>query len=119
MADIKIKRIYDKPSVDDGKRILVDRLWPRGISKDKAQVDHWEKDIAPSHELRKWFNHTPEKWEEFKKRYFRELDNINLDNFLSIIINSRVTLIFSAKEAKYNNAAALKEYLEKVDKENK
>ncbi|HSG30841.1 MAG TPA: DUF488 family protein [Thermodesulfobacteriota bacterium] len=119
MSDIKIKRIYDKPSVEDGKRILVDRLWPRGLSKDKARVDHWEKDIAPSHELRKWFNHTPDKWVEFKKRYFRELDSINLDHFLSIISNSKTTLMFSAKETKYNNAAALKEYLENINKAHK
>jgi uncharacterized protein YeaO (DUF488 family) len=75
MAIMKIwlKRIYEKPSAKDGCRVLVDRLWPRGISKDAAKLDAWQKDIAPSNELRKWFGHNPEKWEAFKKRYFAEL----------------------------------------------
>jgi len=70
---IKIKRIYDHPSKDDGKRILIDRLWPRGLKKEDAQIDEWIKDIAPSNQLRKWFNHDPKKWDEFKSRFFTEL----------------------------------------------
>ncbi len=71
---IKIKRIYDLPNAEDGDRILIDRLWPRGLGKNKVKVDLWLKDIAPSHELRKWFSHDPRKWDEFKKKYFKELD---------------------------------------------
>ena len=70
--NIKIKRIYDEPTKDDGKRVLVDRLWPRGISKDRAKIDLWAKDIAPSHELRKWFNHDPDKWIEFEEKYYSQ-----------------------------------------------
>ncbi len=70
---IKIKRVYDEPDVSDGFRMLVDRLWPRGLSKERAKVDMWLKDIAPSEALRKWFAHDPEKWSEFKRRYFEEL----------------------------------------------
>ncbi len=70
---IKIKRVYDHPSKDDGKRILIDRLWPRGLKKEDAQIDEWIKDIAPSNQLRKWFNHDPKKWDEFKSRFFTEL----------------------------------------------
>ena len=71
--ELKIKRVYEKPAKEDGKRILVDRLWPRGLTKEKADIDLWLKDIAPSTELRKWFSHDPEKWKEFKKRYNQEL----------------------------------------------
>ncbi len=111
---MSIKRIYDPPSDDDGVRILVDRLWPRGINKDKARVDLWLKEVAPSNELRKWFAHRPEKWEEFKRRYFKELQNnpaINL--LLDYMKGSRVTLLYSAKDEKHNNAVALKEFLER------
>jgi uncharacterized protein YeaO (DUF488 family) len=112
---IKAKRIYDKVSSEDGVRILVDRLWPHGVSKKDASIDIWMKDIAPSNELRKWFNHDPAKWEEFKVRYFSELDNKSelIKEILGRIKKGTVTLIFSAKEEKYNNAEALKEYLEK------
>jgi uncharacterized protein YeaO (DUF488 family) len=112
---IKAKRIYDKVSSEDGVRILVDRLWPRGVSKKDASIDIWMKDIAPSNELRKWFNHAPAKWEEFKVRYFSELDNKSelIKEILGRVKKGTVTLIFSAKEEKYNNAEALKEYLEK------
>ncbi|NIP39507.1 MAG: DUF488 family protein [Candidatus Dadabacteria bacterium] len=118
MGDIKIKRIYDKPAPEDGKRILVDRLWPRGISKDRAKIDHWAKDIAPSHELRKWFNHDADKWAEFKKRYYSQLETKPelLPPVTELINNNNVTLIFSSKESKFNNAAALKEYFENKNK---
>lgn len=111
---IKTKRIYEKPSKSDGFRVLVDRLWPRGLTKEKAQVDLWLKEIAPSHGLRKWYGHDPDKWPEFRKRYFRELKEIN-GGLLEQITGKKgtVTLLFSSKEEKINNAAALKEYIEK------
>ena len=114
---IKIERIYDNPKGDnnDGTRILVDRLWPRGLSKDKVRVDLWQKDIAPSNSLRKWFGHDEKKWNEFKRRYFKELDR-NSD-LVSILVNKAherdVTLLYSSKEERFNNAVALKEYFEK------
>lgn len=109
-----IKRIYDLPSDDDGFRILVDRLWPRGVSKEKAKIDLWLKEIAPSNELRKWFGHEPGKWVEFKRRYFDELKNNSAVNLLrDYMKKGRVTLLYSAKDEKYNNAVALKEFLEK------
>ena len=110
---IKIKRVYEKAEESDGIRILVDRLWPRGIKKEK--VDYWLKEISPSNELRKWFSHDFNKWEEFKNKYFNELNSKKeLINFLLELIkkNSNVTLLYSAKEEKYNNAVALKEYLQ-------
>jgi Uncharacterized conserved protein len=114
---IKIKRIYEKAEESDGIRILVDRLWPRGIKKEEAKVDYWLKEISPSNELRKWFSHDFNKWEEFKNKYFNELNSKKeLINFLLEIIkkNSNVTLLYSAKEEKYNNAVALKEYLQEL-----
>lgn len=111
---ITIKRVYDEPESRDGMRILVDRLWPRGLSKEKAAVDLWIKEIAPSGTLRHWYGHDPDKWPEFKKRYFAELDK-NRQPVEELLgqIKSRITVfLFSAKEARYNNAAALKEYIE-------
>ncbi|MFP3218948.1 MAG: DUF488 domain-containing protein [Acidianus sp.] len=110
---IKVKRVYDPLDKDDGIRILVDRLWPRGVKKD--QVDVWLKDIAPSDELRKWYNHEPEKWEEFKRKYFEELSrNPKVEILLQLIKKgNNVTLLYASKSP-YNNAVALKEYLEKV-----
>lgn len=109
---IKIKRVYDPVDPGDGVRVLVDRLWPRGVSKDK--VDLWLRDVAPSDELRRWFNHDPNKWEEFKRRYFQELDgNPKVEELLELIRRGRdVTLLYAAKSP-YNNAVALKEYLER------
>jgi uncharacterized protein YeaO (DUF488 family) len=110
---IKIKRIYEDAEESDGFRILVDRLWPRGLSKEKAKADLWLKDIAPSDALRKWFAHDQKKWSEFKRRYFEELKE--KEELVDLIIEKargRVTLLYGAKEEKYNNAAALKEYLE-------
>lgn len=113
---IKTKRIYEEYSDADGFRILVDRLWPRGISKEKAKIDIWCKDIAPSNELRKWFNHDIEKYEEFKEKYFKELkDNPALSDFLELISDKakagNVTLLFSAKDEEHNNAVVLKEFI--------
>jgi len=111
---IKIKRIYQEPEVNDGFRILVDRLWPRGLTKQKAKVDLWMKEIAPSNELRQWFHHDPTQWSEFKNRYFKELelkqDIIKI--ILEKIHNQDITLLFSAKNEEFNNAIALKEYIE-------
>ena len=115
---IKIKRIYDQPAKEDGFRILVDRLWPRGISKEKAKVDLWLKEIAPSNELRKWFSHDPAKWDEFKKRYAMELE-AKQDLIQEIKRmekeTGKVTLLYSSKETKHNNAIALKALIEKKE----
>ncbi len=110
---IKVKRVYDEPSSDDGVRVLVDRLWPRGLSKESTRIDLWLRDVAPSDELRKWFNHDASKWEEFKRRYFKELENNKAVNELINLLRDRrtITLLYSAKSP-YNNATALKEYLE-------
>ena len=109
---IKIKRVYEKPEDEDGTRILVDRLCPRGLTKEKASIDLWLKDIAPSTELRKWFNHDPEKWNEFKKRYRAELsENKKAVAMLKEkLTNGVVTLIFGAKDEEHNEALVLKEF---------
>ncbi len=113
---IKIKRIYDPVSKDDGKRILVDKLWPRGVKKEKAAIDEWLKDIAPSDELRKWFSHDPSKWQEFKNKYKKELkgkDKLELlEQLKKIATKEKVTVLFSAKDIAHNNAVVLKELLE-------
>ena len=112
---IRLKRAYDKPAKNDGHRVLIDRIWPRGVSREDAQLDEWLKEIAPSTELRKWFNHDVSRWEEFKKRYHRELDaNVKLvDRLAQIEQNGRLTLVFGAADRKHNNGVALKEYLQK------
>lgn len=117
---IEIKRIYEPPSEDDGLRILVDRLWPRGISKETAQLDAWAKQLAPSTELRKWSGHDPEKWEEFRRRYIRELDD-NADEvraFLNRFGNGgdqrKMTLLYGARDETRNQAVVLAEYLRVV-----
>ncbi len=108
-----VKRVYDQPKKTDGFRVLVDRLWPRGLTKEKAKVDLWLKDIAPSTELRKWYGHEPEKWLEFKKRYFKELrDKKDLVNQIAER-KGTVTLLFSSKELTLKNAEALKVYIDK------
>lgn len=111
---ITIKRIYEAPSRDDGYRVLVDRLWPRGMSKEKARVDLWLRDISPSSELRKWFNHEPQKWKEFQERYFAEIETQKeiLRPLLKKVKEGNVTLLYSSRELQLNNAVALKEYIE-------
>jgi uncharacterized protein YeaO (DUF488 family) len=111
---IAIKRVYDAPETGDGKRILVDRLWPRGLTKEKAKVEYWAKDVSPSNELRKWYGHEPGKWEEFKKRYFAELNKnkVAVDELIGQIGKGPVTFVFSSTERVINNAEALKIYLE-------
>ena len=108
---IRVKRIYKSPNPDDGFRILVDRLWPRGIQKDDAKIGLWLKEIAPSDVLRKWFNHVPEKWKELKSRYVKELDQNQdlVDQLTRHVRKGAVTFLFSAKDESYNNAVALRE----------
>ena len=110
---IKIKRIYEAASKDDGFRVLVDRLWPRGVSKEKARIDLWLKDIAPSDALRKWFGHKEARWEEFKKRYLEELKNKKelLAQLKALEKKGLLVLLFAAKDLKNNNAVILKDVL--------
>ncbi len=111
---LKIQRVYDPPSAGDGKRILIDRLWPRGLRKDDAKIDAWIKEAGPGTELRKWFNHDPEKWKGFKQRFFAELDAKPdvVSEIVGLARKGTVTLLFGSKEERFNNAVALKEYLE-------
>jgi uncharacterized protein YeaO (DUF488 family) len=110
--NIQLKRVYEKPDEKDGFRILVDRLWPRGLTKEKADLDLWLKDIAPSTELRKWFNHDPEKWKEFQKKYLKELkENKEAVNELKEHLKKgTVSLLYGAKDQQHNEAEVLKEY---------
>ena len=108
-----LKRVYDRASGSDGTRLLVERLWPRGISKAKLRLNAWLKEVAPSTELRKWFGHDPDKWGEFRRRYFRELDS-RPEAWRPIVSAARrgiVTLIYSSHDTRHNNAVALQEYL--------
>ncbi len=112
-----VKRAYEHPSPSDGVRVLVDRLWPRGLSKAKAAIDLWLRAAAPSDALRKWYGHDPEKWPEFKRRYFAELDAKPEELApLAKLGRRRVTLVFGSREERLNNAVALKEYLERRSK---
>lgn len=113
MKDINIKRVYDAPAADDGFRILIDRLWPRGLAKKDAQVDLWLKAVAPSSDLRKWFGHDPDKWTEFKKRYRAELaENTDaVDEIQARMKHGKICLLYAAKDTEHNNAVALQEYL--------
>ena len=111
---IKIRRIYDPGKTGEGYKVLVDRLWPRGISKENAGWDEWMKEISPGNDLRKWYNHDPQKWVEFKERYRRELaDKEDRLNRLKQLEREHgvLTLLFSAREKEYNNATALREFL--------
>lgn len=113
--NIKIKRVYEKPGEEDGFRVLVDRLWPRGLTKEKAAVDLWLKDIAPTTELRKWFDHDPAKWNEFKKKYFTELK----ENKAPVAVlkdhlkEKTVTLVYAAKDEEHNEALLLSDLFKK------
>ena len=113
---IKLKRVYEKPSKVDGIRVLVERLWPRGLTKERASVDLWLKDVSPGTELRKWFDHDSAKWEQFCKRYMEELkqnkDAVNLLKQKSK--EGTITLVYAARDEKHNSAGALKEILEQT-----
>ena len=111
---LRTKRIYEAAEAADGRRVLVDRLWPRGLSKEAARVDFWARAIAPSNELRRWYGHDPAKWEGFRRRYFAELDAApeGVAELREALGSGTATLLFSSKEVVLNNAAALVEYLE-------
>lgn len=114
--NIRTQRVYDEPEPGQGTRILVDRLWPRGLSKEKAAIDHWIKQIAPSGELRKWFAHDPSRWTEFRDRYFAELDdNHEAAKELREQLRGKkhAVLLFAARDVEHNNAVALKSWLER------
>ena len=115
MSEIQIRRAYDTPGKGEGKRVLVDRLWPRGLSHDRLNEDLWLKDIAPSDGLRHWFDHDPAKWDEFCLRYGAELDAnpAPVQQLRDLSAQGPLTLIFAARDPKHNNAAALRDYLSK------
>jgi uncharacterized protein YeaO (DUF488 family) len=112
---IRIKRVYEQPYKEDGFRILVDRLWPRGLTKEKARVDLWMRDIAPSTELRMWFNHDPDKWEEFQRRYRAELKKNadQVDRLLQELKKGSITLLYGAKDEEHNDAVVLQQWLKR------
>ena len=115
--DIRLKRAYDAPARSDGPRVLVDRIWPRGVAKDEADITHWLKGLAPSTELRKWFGHDPAKWPEFRDRYLKELKSDNASDDLAAIESlldehDRITLVFAAKDTEHNNAVALRDFIQ-------
>lgn len=113
---LRMKRIYEEPGPADGYRVLVERLWPRGVSKERAKLDRWMKGIAPSHELRKWFDHDPDKWEEFQERYRKELfGSEEVEEMLHIIGQyEEVTLIYASKDQQHNSTVVLKEFMERL-----
>jgi len=120
--EIQVKRVYDPPAEDDGVRVLVDRLWPRGLTKAHAAIDLWLKDVGPSLALRKWFNRDPSRWAEFKRRYAEELDALRehsaaIAALMGAAQSGRVTLLFGARDAKHNTAVALHQYLLTKDTE--
>jgi len=109
---VSIKRAYEEPASGDGKRVLVDRIWPRGISKDEAKIDLWLKEVAPSTELRKWFGHDPERWQQFQEKYHAELqDNDALAELKTLAGKGKVTLVYAAKDEQHNNAVVLRDLI--------
>ena len=117
---LRVKRVYDKKEASDGKRILVDRLWPRGLRTEDAAIDEWLKEISPSDELRRWFNREPEKWQEFRRRYRKELSSPEKREILKRIAkeaaHSDITLVYGASETEYNNARVLAELIGEATK---
>jgi uncharacterized protein YeaO (DUF488 family) len=112
--EIRTRRVYQTPARGDGRRILIDRLWPRGLAKEKARIHFWARSVAPSTQLRRWYQHDPEKWVEFRRRYFAELDG-NPDGVAELraaLGAGAVTFVFGSREQHLNNATALREYLE-------
>ena len=114
MKNIKIKRVYNDPEDSDGYRILIDRIWPRGLSKEDAKLDDWNKDLAPSTKLRKWFDHDPDKFESFSEKYKKELENSNEDlkKLIEKAQDNTVTLLYGAKDTEHNQAVVLKQVIE-------
>jgi uncharacterized protein YeaO (DUF488 family) len=112
-VSVRLKRVYDEPGMDDGRRILVDRIWPRGVSKQRAAFDDWMRDIAPSSGLRKWFGHRSDRWDEFREAYIKELDQHpeRVAVLRELARKETVTLLFAAKNETHNNAVVLREYL--------
>src|SRR5262245_3448939 len=110
---IKLKRAYEPPAHDDGIRILIDRLWPRGVKKTAASIDEWLKEIAPSTALRKWFGHDPSRWPEFRRRYQKEIAEhpMELDRLRALVQHGPITLVFSARDQEHNDAVVLREML--------
>ncbi len=117
MAAVALKRVYEPAKAEDGTRVLVDRLWPRGLRKDKADLDLWAKDVAPSHALRRWFGHRPERWEEFEKRYRAELAapeaQPQVEALRAMSRKNHLTLLYAARDESMNNAVVLRDYLHK------
>lgn len=112
--DVLLKRAYETPAETDGKRILVDRLWPRGLAREKAGIDLWLKEVAPSHDLRRWFGHDPEKWPEFKKRYRAELEGSQaLSELKQLSCRGVITLVYAARDREHNEARVLKQILDR------
>lgn len=111
--NVRLKRAYDSPAADDGHRVLVDRLWPRGVKKADAAVDHWAKELAPSTKLRKWFGHDPARWEEFRRRYSEEINQRadELDRLRDLALKGPVTLVYAARDEIHNDAVVLREIL--------
>lgn len=112
-ANLKLKRAYDPPSAADGKRILIDRLWPRGLKKADAAIDEWMKDVAPTTGLRKWFGHDPARWPEFRRRYLKELDQHSeqLNRLRALAQQGTVTLVYAAHDEAHNDAVVLRDFL--------
>jgi uncharacterized protein YeaO (DUF488 family) len=114
MTPVRVKRVYDPPTPDDGVRVLVDRLWPRGLKRDTSKIDLWLKEVAPSDELRRWFGHDPSRWPQFQKRYSAELAK-NAENVATlrelIKAGKPLTLLFAAKDMEHNNAIVLRAFL--------
>lgn len=111
--DVQIKRIYDSPEPGDGCRVLIDRVWPRGVSRERARLDRWERELAPSAELRKWFGHAPDRYDEFRTRYRRELADRRelIDELRRRANEGRLTLLYAARDPEHNNAVVLAELL--------
>jgi len=121
MTTIKLKWVYEPVSPDDGRRILVDRLWPRGMTKERLDIVYWAKSVSPSNDLRKWYGHDPERWEEFRGRYYSEL-HANPDGLHELLENlgsGTVSFLYSSKEHRINNAVALRDYVQPLLKQGK
>jgi uncharacterized protein YeaO (DUF488 family) len=114
--DIRLKRAYDEPATDDGYRVLVDRLWPRGVARDRAQLDEWARELAPSTELRRWFGHEPERFDEFRRRYEAELEEqrTKLEELRGRARTGTVTLVYAARDTAHNDAVVLADVLRRA-----